>query len=327
MKTSVALGVVVLLAACNVRESVGDLGASSGGSKSGGSVFPDADADADADAGAPAEAPTGEAGAGGAGLAGPDEAQGGSSPQTGEGGAGSNPLPLGGAYAPRSGSFKMVVYSRTAGFRHSDAIEVGTALLQEIADEQGFDVLFTEENAFLADLESTEMVFFLHTTGDVFDPKEEQLFETWMRRGGAFAGTHSATDTEPEWAFYSEVVGQYYNGHAANGTPGEIVLETSMLDHPALQGLPNPWSRAEEWYAFNQHAVWSMKPGFRILMRASVAEGNYDGHPTAWVRQWGNFRSFYTSLSHSGAALQDPLFKQHLTGGIMWAARREHLLK
>jgi type 1 glutamine amidotransferase len=323
LKTEIALGVVVFLAACNVRESVGDLGASAGGSKSGGSVLPVADSDA----GAPAEALTGEAGAGGAGLAGPDEATAGHSPQTGAGGAATNPLPVGEPYAPRSGSFKAVVYSRTEAFRHASAIEAGTALLQEIADEQGFDVLFTEENAFLADLESTEMVFFLHTSGDVFDEEEEQLFEAWMARGGAFAGTHSATDTEAGWAFYSEVIGQYYNGHAAAGTPGEIVLEPSMLDHPALRGLPNPWPRAEEWFSFNYHATWSVKPGFQILMRASLANANQDGHPTAWVREWGNFRSFYTSLSHYDADLQDPLFKQHLTGGIMWAARREHLIK
>jgi type 1 glutamine amidotransferase len=313
----------MFLAACSVRESVGDLGASSGGSKSG-SLLPVAEAEAqagahaEAQAGAQAEAPTGEVGAGGAGLAGPDEGTAGADESP------SNPLD---PYAPRSGAFKMVVYSRTHGFRHADAIDAGTALLQEIADEQGFEVVVTEENAFLGDLENTELVFFLHTTGDVFEEKDQKLFEAWMKRGGAFAGTHSATDTEPAWPFYSEIVGQYYDGHAANGTPGNIVLETSMLDHPALKGLPNPWQRAEEWYFFNQHTAWSTKPGFQILMRTSVAGQPYDGHPAAWVREWGNFRAFYTSLSHSAAAFQEPLFKQHLTGGIMWAARREHLLE
>jgi type 1 glutamine amidotransferase len=324
LKTEVALGVVMFMAACNVRESVGDLGASSGGSKSGGSLLPVAEAGAKAEgqaegqAGAPAEAPTGEVGAGGASLAGPDEG-------TGVGGdSPSNPLE---PYAPRSGAFKMVVYSRTEGFRHVSAIDAGTALLQQIADEQGFEVVVTEENAFLGDLENTELVFFLNTSGDVFEEADQQLFEAWMRRGGAFAGTHSATDTEQAWPFYSEIVGQHYSGHGPSGTPGNIELEASMLDHPALAGLPNPWSRVEEWFLFNEHAVWSSKPGFQILMRSSFAGQPYDGQPVAWVREWGNFRAFYTSLSHDAAAFQDPLFKQHLAGGIMWAARREHLLE
>jgi type 1 glutamine amidotransferase len=221
----------------------------------------------------------------------------------------------------------MVLYSRTENFRHDDAIRAGSESLQQIADEQGFELLVTEENDFLADLDSVEIVFFLNTTGDVFDDDEQQLFEAWMMRGGAFAGVHSAVDTETAWPFYSEIVGQRFESHGPAGEAGNLELEPSMLDHPALVGLPNPWPRAEEWYTFDEHAVWSAKPGFQILMRSSVPGGPYDGHPAAWVREWGNFRAFYTSLSHEAAAYQDPLFKQHLTGGIMWAVRREHVLE
>jgi type 1 glutamine amidotransferase len=309
LKTGIALGVVVFLAACSARESVGDLGEESSGGTKSDSVLPDDKA------GAQAGAPTGEASAGGAGLAGPGEGSGGESDGP------SNPPDT------RSGLFKMVGYSRTQGFRHEAAIEAGKTLLQEIADEQGFELLLTEENTFLADLDSVELVFFLNTTGDVFDENEQQLFEAWLTSGGAFAGTHSATDTERDWAFYSELTGQSFDLHGPSGEAGSVELEPSMVDHPALRGLPNPWPRSEEWFQFNQHAVWSTKPGFQILMRTSVEGASYDGHPAAWVREWGNFRSFYTSLSHQAATYQDPLFKKHLTGGIMWAARREHLLE
>jgi type 1 glutamine amidotransferase len=312
LKTGIALGFVVFLAACSARESLGDLGESSGGSKSG-SVLPTNEA------GAPAQAPTGEASAGGAGLAGPDEGTGGVSD-----GPSNNPV---GAYAPRSGPFKMVVYSRTLGFRHDSAIVAGRTLLQQIADEQAFELVVTEENTFLADLDSIEVVFFLNTSGDVFDEDEQQLFEAWMALGGAFVGTHSATETETDWAFYSEVTGQYLDSHGPSGQAGTLELEPSMLDHPALQGLPNPWLRTEEWYRFDQHASWSTKPGFQILMRTAIEGDPSDGHPAAWVREWENFRSFYTALSHEAATYQDALFKKHLTGGIMWAARRDHLLE
>jgi cytochrome c len=90
----------------------------------------------------------------------------------------------------------------------------------------------------------------------------------------------------------------------------------------ALQGLPNPWQRNEEWYYFNNHQVWTAKPGFTILGRKAA-----DGQPIMWTREWGNFRAFYTAIGHDGVVFQDPNVKKHITGGIMWAVRRDHLIK
>ena len=45
-----------------------------------------------------------------------------------------------------------------------------------------------------------------------------------------------------------------------------------------------------------------------------------------WVRQHDNFRSFYTAIGHDGTVFQDPDVKKHITGGIIWAVRREHCL-
>ena len=111
------------------------------------------------------------------------------------------------------------------------------------------------------------------------------------------------------------------------GQPGAVVLDPASLIHPALKGLPNPWQRSEEWFIFNSYPVWSTKPGFRILANVSAPGQKYDGHPVSWVREWSNFRSFYTSLGHDPAVYEDPLFKKHLTGGIMWAVRRERLFE
>jgi hypothetical protein len=47
--------------------------------------------------------------------------------------------------APRSGSFRMLVDSRTAGFRH-DSITQGKVMLREIALEHGFDITEAETN-------------------------------------------------------------------------------------------------------------------------------------------------------------------------------------
>lgn len=261
--------------------------------------------------------PSGGSGGGAGGAGGR-----GGAPSGGAGGAGGAT----GFYAPRSGTFKMLAYSKTAAFRHG-SIAAGHAMLDQIALEQGFTVEHTETNAFLGRLNEFEILFFMNPTGDIFTTQEQQTFENWMTNGGAFAGVHSATDTENGWAFYSEVTGQYYNGHGNQNTAGQIRFENAALNHPAVAGLPNPWQRNEEWYVFNQWQTWSAKPGFIVLGRLVASN-----HPIVYAREWGGFRSFYTAIGHDTTVFrannQFPEdVKKHLTGGIMWAVRREHLIK
>jgi uncharacterized protein len=228
-------------------------------------------------------------------------------------------------YELREGSFSMLAYSKTAGFPHTDSTASGKTLLQKIADQWDFNVVFTESNEdfTVAGLSQYEIVFFLNTSGDVLNGDEETAFETWMtEHNGAFAGTHSATDTESGWAFYSEVTGQYYDSHGRSGTTDQIEFEPTAIDHPALAGLPNPWGRVEEWFLFDKYQEWSAKPGFTILGRKAA-----DGQPIMWTREWGNFRSFYTGLGHAAEVFNgDADVEKHITGGILWAVRREHWL-
>ncbi len=229
-----------------------------------------------------------------------------------------------GPYAPRTGPFNMLVYSRTAAFRHTDSINTGRQMLMDIASKQGFNVTFTEENNEITPdgLANYEIVFFLNSTGDIFNNNEQQVYEDWMTSdfGGAFAGTHSATDTENGWAFYSEVTGQYYDLHDACCAEAEIQWDPDALGFIAVQGLPNPWRRAEEWYKFDRASEWSTKAGFQILSRVTT---NNNTRPVSFVREWGNFRSFYTSLGHEGPTMNDENVRKHITAGIMWAVRRE----
>jgi type 1 glutamine amidotransferase len=229
-------------------------------------------------------------------------------------------------YAARSGPFKMLVYSKTSGFRH-DSIPNGITMLQQIAAAQNFTVTFTEANdQFNATgLGQYEIVFFMNSTGNNFTATEKQAYETWMTtKNGAFAGVHSATDTENGWAFYSEVTGQYYDLHDTCCSQASIQWDAAALTFVAVRGLPNPWSRSEEWYKFNRAGEWSAKPGFKILSRVTTTGGGT--RPVSYVREWGNFRAFYTSLGHQPAVFQDADVKKHVTAGIMWAVRREAVI-
>jgi type 1 glutamine amidotransferase len=241
----------------------------------------------------------------------------GEAPQAGSDSGGNDTGP----YAPRSGKFEMVVYSKTSQFRHAASIESGTLLLRRIAAEVGADVLVTEENSFIENLDAYELVFFMNTSGSLFNTDEKAKLEAWMKRGGAFCGTHSAAETEYGWPFYLEVIGQNDTGHGFAGSSDSLVFEDAALDHPAVRGLPNPWQRQDEWLRFDSEDNWRYDGGFTILARKSS-----DGLPISWVREHDGYRSFYTGLGHHPEVFGDLQVKRHLTGGITWAVRREHCL-
>jgi type 1 glutamine amidotransferase len=237
-------------------------------------------------------------------------------------------------FSPRSGSFKMLVYSKTTAFRHDGSIQTGKAMLQQIGNEQGFDVKATETNEdFTADgLKQYEIVFFLNVTENdkigVFTAAEKQAFDDWMTMGnGAYAGVHAATDgLAARWPFYQDLTGQNYNGHGNQNETGRVEFEAGALEHPAIKGLPSPWERAEEWYKFDNHLQWSTAQGVQVLGRKQA-----DGQPIMWVREHATYRMFYTALGHDAVVFDSAKdtggnMKKHLTGGVMWAVRREHCL-
>lgn len=239
-----------------------------------------------------------------------------------------------GPFSPRSGTFKVLVYSKTTAFRHTGSIDTGKVMVTQIGKEQGFTVKTTETNEdFTADgLKQYDVVFFLNVTESgsqgVFSNAEKQAFEEWMTTGGgAYVGVHAATDgLANKWTFYRDLTGQNYNGHGQAGQLGNVLFEQGALTHPAIAGLPSPWQRSEEWYNFNNHQSWSGQPGVTILGRKQA-----DSQPIMWVRQHTSYRMFYTALGHDAAVFDlakdtNGNMKKHLTGGIMWGARREHCL-
>ena len=250
-----------------------------------------------------------------------------SMPMAGTGGGGGGSAPVG-PYAPRTGSFKMLVYSQnvTGGFHH-DSIPAGQTMLKNIGMTQGFEVtVATDESEITSTgLAKYEIVFFMNSTGEIFNAAQRKAYEDWIKISGAYGGVHSATDTASSWTFYKEMTGQYYDLHDSCCATADIQWTTAGANHVTVKGLPSPWTRAEEWYKFNKYADWSTKTGFTILSTVTTAGGGT--RPVSYVREWGNFRSFYTSLGHEAKAFQDPQVIKHVTAGIMWAVRREALIK
>lgn len=255
---------------------------------------------------------------------------------TGTGGTGDTGG-TGGTGPVPTGHFKMLVYHETRGYDHP-SIGAGIQMLTELAEANDFefsesdgdeggitnDVQITAE-----DLAPFDIVFFLSPTGDIFGDSaspEREIFKTFLLEKKAFAGVHAATDTEYNFPWYEDLVGEIYDGHATeNPVPsGTINIEESQQDHPAMAGIASPWTRNEEWYKF-QNRVDTGLPGLTILMRyggGASTTGPANGQPLAWTRCLDGIRSFYTALGHDSSAYSEPLVRKHILGGILWAVRR-----
>jgi type 1 glutamine amidotransferase len=214
--------------------------------------------------------------------------------------------------------FSVLIFSKTAGFRHA-SIPNGIAAIGELGSANGFSVDATEDsNRFNAvDLAGYRAVIFLSTTGTVLNAEQKSAFERYIGSGNGFVGIHSATDTEYDWGWYGQLVGAYFRSHPAI-QPATIQIEDP--DHPSTSPLPVTWDRTDEWYNFRTNPRGSVRV-LATMDESSYSGGDMGDHPMVWCHDvTGGGRSWYTAFGHTEASYDEPLFREHLLGGILSAA-------
>ncbi len=214
---------------------------------------------------------------------------------------------------------RVLVFSKTAGFRHS-SIPNGIAAIRKLGQENGFAVDATEDaGAFTQkNLARYSAVVFLSTTGDVLDAAQQDDFERYIQAGGGYVGVHSATDTEYDWPWYGRLAGAYFNGHPGNPNVRKGSYRVLDTTHVSTKGLPARFEREDEFYNFK-----SIDPTIHVLVE--IDEKSYEGgtngdhHPMSWYHDFEGGRAWYTNMGHTEATYTEPLFLQHLLGGLRYA--------
>jgi glucose/arabinose dehydrogenase len=228
-------------------------------------------------------------------------------------------LPSIASAAPKKApKFDVLVFSKTAGFRH-DSIPTGIARIQQLGAANRFRVQATEDASVFrrTTLRRYEVVVFLSTTGNVLNRSQQDAFEAYIRDGGGFVGIHAAADTEYDWPFYGNLVGAYFKSHPAIQ---RATIKVADQVHPSTRHLPDRWVRTDEWYDYRAN------PRGDVHVLASLDESTYQGatmgaeHPIAWCQQFEGGRSWYTGGGHTRQSYGEPAFQRHLLGGIRWAA-------
>ena len=218
----------------------------------------------------------------------------------------------------REGNPKVLVFSKTMGFKHA-SIPDGIAAIQKLGAQNNFEVDTTKNAAIFEEdsLRQYSAIIFMSTTGNILDHKQEAGFERYIQAGGGFVGVHAATDTEYDWNWYGKLVGAYFHSHPAGTPEADFIIKDQGF--PATSFFTDTiWHRTDEMYNFKK-----INPDINVLM--TVDETTYDGgingeyHPMSWYHQYDGGRAFYTALGHASESFTEDLYLKHLLGGIQYA--------
>jgi type 1 glutamine amidotransferase len=176
-------------------------------------------------------------------------------------------------------------------------------------------------------LKNFDVVLFFttgHPKGDKYDPpmteEEEKDLAAWVKAGGAFAGTHCATDTLYTTP-YGDLIGALFQTHPAQQ---KVHLKVEDPKHPAAKGLTTGMDYLDEWYIFRAqpysrdklHIITSIVPDESWKPNQPRTDSDY---AISWCHEVGKGKVFYTSMGHRRETWRDPHFQESLIGGLKWA--------
>ncbi len=235
---------------------------------------------------------------------------------------------------PRLKDPAILVFSKTNGYRHTEAIPAANAAIASLAEKNGWSVFFTENGAVFnpGDLLRFRATVWNNTSGDVLNDQQREAFRSYIENGGGFVGIHGAGgDFSYDWRWYVEtLIGAQFIGHTLMPRFPTATIHVENRDDPATKSLPKDWVRSDEWYSFKKSP---RAEGITVL--ATLDETTYRprmatksirmgaDHPIIWKHCVGKGRAFYSALGHTASAYQEPNYVAVLHGAIAWAAGLE----
>lgn len=213
---------------------------------------------------------------------------------------------------------RVLVFSRTAGFRH-DSIPVAIETLQALGAQSGFAIDTTEDAAQFNDAKLSQYtaVVFASTTREVLDPAQQAAFERFVASGGGFMGVHAAADSGYTWPWYGELVGAWFARHPEGLQSVRVVFENGA----GPDGL-REWNVTDEIYDYRRNPRPLVQVTASIDPASHPDGGMDDDHPIAWCHTNAGGRAWYTGLGHDPALYADPVFRAHLLRGLLWTTGR-----
>ncbi len=253
-------------------------------------------------------------------------------------------------YAAPKKARKVLVFSKTNGFRHA-SIATGKIALEQMGKKTGaFEVVISDDlsNFEIDALKGFDAVCFLNTTQNVFLPRPDEYKKLsddekkaaddldkklqdnlmkFIKSGRGFVGIHAATDTCYNWPEYGKMINGYFDGHPWNADRHvSIKVEPGQENHPLVamfegKNIEFP----EEIYQLKDpydskavHMLLRLDTEKTDMTLEGIKRTDKD-FGISWARHWEKGRVFYSSLGHNHEIYWHPKVLRHFLAGIQWA--------
>jgi uncharacterized protein len=243
---------------------------------------------------------------------------------------------------------KLLVFSRTGGFRHA-SIATGKLALTELGKKTGaYETVVSDDlGHFEKDkIAEFDAICFLSTTQNPFKPFKDEFLKlskeerkaakgrelrlrdnlmAFVKNGGGFIGIHAAIDTFYDWPEYGEMINGYFNGHPWTANKKvSIYVEPGQEKHPLVAMFGGERLEfKEEIYQFKDpydsskvHMLLRLDPEKSEKVSDMKREDNDYG--VAWARNWEKGKVFYCSIGHNHEMYWNPKMLRHYLAGIQW---------
>jgi uncharacterized protein len=211
---------------------------------------------------------------------------------------------------------RVLLVTEARGFVH-DSIPAATAFFAHLGERSSrYDVIHLAGASQLTPkrLRRADAVVFANTSGELPLPSRLALTR-FVRRGGGFVGTHSASDTLHSWPGFERLLGGEFARHGAVER-GRLIV--SRRPHPITRGLPATFELTDEFYEF----AAPVPAHTRVLVRldpGSVPDELGSRLPLVWARRYGDGRVFYNALGHRIETWGNREFRRLTARGLAWA--------
>jgi len=236
--------------------------------------------------------------------------------------------------------FSILVFSKTNGFPHSDAIASAVPAFEKMANKNDWSIYSTNNAAVFnkEQLKKFDLVIWSNATGRNLTDDQRADFRQYMENGGGFLGIHGTGDASHHWDwYYKELIGANFSHHPLSPQIQEanLHLECDSTSSYPCHNLPATFKRSDEWYVFFDNPRTS---GFKVLYtldeQGIEMSGNIkylvddkdfgmgEDHPIVWYKCLPNGgRTFYSAFGHTGESFQEPMHLEILEKGIQWAGK------
>lgn len=224
---------------------------------------------------------------------------------------------------------KLLVFSRTTGFRHG-SIPVGIEALRIMGEKTGaYTIDATEDPAVFTDenLRQYDAIVMLNTTGDpIPEASQRTAFEKFVTSGKGLIGIHSATDTGYNWETYGKMMGGYFAGHPW-GAGDTVHIRIEDPDHATCKHFgSDELVHKDEIYQYKEKPY--SRDHLRVLMSLDLSKPGMkknnmkrkdNDYAVGWVQSFEGGRVFYSNLGHNHHTYWTGPILKHFLAGIQFA--------